>query len=99
MQYQLDRAVDVCKNVWRHKADAAGWLGMAFIHGATVPVSLRALATPSAPLPPLSMVLMIWTGLALFLLNAIAKRDKLYMASNGVGFALQTLLLTLVLWR
>ena len=78
-------------------ADLAGWLGMVCIHGATVPVSLRAMAG-NAQLPPLEMVLMIWAGLALFLLNAVANKNTLYIVSNGVGFALQTLLLTLIVF-
>lgn len=78
-------------------ADLAGWLGMVCIHGATVPVSLRAMAG-NTQLPPLEMVLMIWAGLALFLLNAVANKNTLYIVSNGVGFALQTLLLTLIVF-
>lgn len=79
------------------KADVAGWLGMVCIHGATVPVSLRAIAG-GTQLPPLEMVLMIWAGLALFLLNAIANKNTLYIVSNAIGFALQTLLLSLIVF-
>ena len=96
--YQLERFIDAARNIVRHrKADVAGWLGMVCIHGATVPVSLRAIAGGTV-LPPLEMVLMIWAGLALFLLNAVANRNTLYIVSNGVGFALQTLLLTLIVF-
>ena len=99
MRYYLDCAHDALVNLVRHrKADVAGWLGMACIHGATVPVSLRAIAGGATALPPLEMVLMIWAGLALFLLNAIANKNTLYIVSNGVGFALQTLLLTLIVF-
>lgn len=100
MRYQFERAYDVVRTLAsHHKADLAGWFGMCLIHGATLPVSLRAIFGNAGTLPPLEMVLMIWSGLVLFLLNAIAKRNTLYIVSNGVGFALQTLLLTIIVFR
>ena len=96
MQYNLDGTINKVRKV--KVADIAGWLGMACIHGATVPVSLRAITGGATALPPLEMVLMIWAGLALFLLNAVANKNTLYIVSNGVGFALQTLLLTLIVF-
>ena len=83
----------------REIPEAAGWCGLVLIHGATLPVTLRAIFTGSADFPPLSMVLMIWTGLGLFLIRACAQKDFLYIVSNAVGFALQTALLSLIVFR
>lgn len=80
-------------------AEAAGWAGLVLIHGATLPVTLQAILTGAANFPPLSMVLMIWAGLGLFLIRACADRDLLYIVSNAVGFALQTALLSLIVFR
>lgn len=83
----------------REIPEAAGWAGLVLIHGATLPVTLKAIFTGSADFPPLSMVLMIWAGLGLFLIRACAQKDFLYIVSNAVGFALQTALLSLIVFR
>lgn len=82
-----------------HLPEIAGWIGLVLIHGATLPVTLKAIFTGSADFPPLSMVLMIWAGLGLFLIRACAQRDLLYISSNAIGFALQTALLSLIVFR
>lgn len=82
----------------RRLTDAAGWLGLVLIHGASLPLTLTAIMGGATAFPPLSMVLMIWTGLALFLIQACAARNMLYIVSNAVGFALQTALLSLIVF-
>ena len=83
----------------REIPEVAGWSGLVLIHGATLPTTLQAIFTGSANFPPLTMVLMIWAGLALFLIRACAQKDLLYIVSNAVGFALQTALLSLIVFR
>ena len=87
------------KDLIKRGPEAAGWAGLVLIHGATLPTTLAALFTGSADFPPLSMVLMIWAGLFLFLVRACADRDFLYIVSNAVGFALQTALLSVIIFR
>ena len=78
--------------------EIGGYVGMALIHGATLPTIIQTLSNPeTATLPPLSMVLMVWAGLALFLVRAVAQRDLLYTLSNAVGFIFNTALLVLIL--
>ena len=72
---------------------AAGWIGMVLIHGSTMPTIALRLVDDSAPLPPLSMVLMLFFGLSLFLYYAIARRDLIYFVSNLIGALGQAALL------
>ena len=67
-------------------SEACGWVGMVMIHAATLPTSLGVILGYSDKLPPLSMVLMVWSGLFLFLVRALGRNDKLYIISNAVGF-------------
>lgn len=76
----------------------SGWIGMILIHGATLPVTLEVILGYSEKLPPLSMVLMIWIGLFLFLLRAIAQKDRLYIISNSIGFFFNSILLSLIVF-
>lgn len=79
-------------------AEIGGWAGMCLINGATIPVTVSNIMGYSTTLPPLSMVLLVWGGLALFLGRSIARNDTLYIVSNTVGFVLNSLLLALIVF-
>jgi uncharacterized protein with PQ loop repeat len=79
--------------------ETCGWLGMVLIHAATLPTSLGVILGYSDKLPPLSMVLMVWSGLFLFLIRALGRNDKLYIISNAVGFFFNSILLALIVMR
>jgi hypothetical protein len=78
--------------------EMGGWVGMCLIHGATIPTTVSNILGYSTTLPPLSMVLLVWSGLALFLWRAIARNDFLYTVSNAVGFVLNSILLALIVF-
>ena len=84
---------------YKRLVETGGWIGILLIQGATLPTTIPVLLGGNTDLPPLSMVLMVWAGLMLFLLRAIEQRDRLYIVSNGVGFALQTVLLAIIVYR
>ena len=75
-----------------------GWIGMVLIHAATIPTTVNLLADAAAQKPPISMVLMVWIGLFLFLIRAAGRRDVLYLVSNAVGFFLNGALLALIVF-
>lgn len=79
-------------------AEIGGWIGMCLIHGATIPVTVANILGWSDKLPPLSMILLVWGGLALFLWRAIDRKDMLYIVSNAVGFVLNSILLALIVF-
>ena len=80
-------------------AEIGGWVGMVLIHGATIPTSVSVIMGWSSDLPPLDMVLLIWSGLFLFFIRALARIDWLYLVSNAVGFFLQSVLLAIILYQ
>jgi len=80
-------------------AEIGGWLGMVLIHGATIPTSVSVIMGWSSDLPPLDMVLLIWAGLFLFFIRALARFDWLYLVSNAVGFMLQSVLLAIIILK
>ena len=80
-------------------SELAGWFGMILIHGATLPTTLSVIFGYSTTLPPASMVLLVWTGLFLFLIRAIANNDKLYIVSNAIGFFFNSILLALIVFK
>jgi len=79
-------------------AAVSGWAGLALIHGSTLPTIISSLQSGTTPDLPASLVLMVWSGLALFLVNAILTKNWLYTISNAIGFAGQSVMLMLVLF-
>lgn len=77
----------------------SGWLGMILIHGATLPVTLKNIMGMSTAMPPIEMVLLVWTGLALFLVRALVNKDTLYIVSNSIGFFFNSVLLALIVFK
>ena len=76
-----------------------GWAGVVLLQGATLPSMLgRLTGGAEAHLPPLSMVLMVWTGLMFYLARAIRQNDVVYITSNGIGVFLNTVLLALIVF-
>ena len=79
-------------------AELGGWIGMILIHGATLPTTISLIMGWSTKLPPLDMVIMVWIGLALFFIRALARVDFLYLTSNLIGFVLNTILLSIIVY-
>ena len=77
----------------------SGWVGMILIHGATLPTTLGVILGYSDKVPPVSMVILAWTGLMLFLFRAIVQKDTLYIVSNALGFFFNSILLALIVFR
>ena len=71
---------------------------MVLIHAATIPTTINLLEDAAAQKPPISMVLMVWCGLFLFLIRAAARFDILYIVSNAVGFFANSILLALIVF-
>jgi hypothetical protein len=80
-------------------SEFGGWVGMILIQSSTIPVSISIIRGNVERIPPIDMTIMIWAGLFLFLLRAIANKDSLYIVSNSVGFFFQTILLVLIAYK
>ena len=80
-------------------SEFGGWCGMILIQSSTIPVSISIIRGNVERIPPIDMTIMIWVGLFLFLLRAIANKDSLYIVSNSVGFFFQTILLVLIAYK
>ena len=78
-------------------AEMGGYAGMLLIHSATLPPIIGHMLGASGSLPPISMILMVWAGLLLFLIRAIAQKDLLYTISNAIGFFFNSILLVMIL--
>ena len=85
------------KKIQKNIAEISGWVGAVLIHSATVPTSIAVIFGMNPNLPELSLVLLVWSGLILFLVRAIFQKDMLYIVSNLVGFILNSILLLIII--
>jgi len=77
-------------------AGLAGWVGMIMLQGNNVPTLLASLSG-SAHLPPLSLTMLTWCGLTMYLWNGIHTRNTLYIVGNVIGLTLNSVMLGLII--
>ena len=99
MKFELIKMTEWYNWIVRQFGEICGWIGLIMIHGSTVPVTYLAIKGEAVMLPPLSMVILIWTGLLLFFIRSAIMKDKLYMISNGVGFFMQSVMLAMLVLK
>ena len=80
-------------------ASLTGWIGMVLIHSATLPTTIAVILGNNTNLPPISMILLVWSGLFLFFIRSVIQKDLVYMVSNAVGFFFQSILLALIVFK
>ena len=80
-------------------AETLGWLAVIVIHAATIPTLLALMAGLSDRAPQLDMVLFMWSGLVLMFLRAVVLKDMLNIITIGLGFMVQAVLMSLLLFR
>ena len=76
--------------------DMCGYAAIGLIQGATMPSMLSYIITGSGELPPLTMTLMIWAGLFLYLVRSFYRKDMVAIISNSIGFVLQSIMLAII---
>ena len=80
------------------RPELCGWLGMILVQSATLPTTIGNILGWTHALPPVSMVLLCWSGLFLYFIRAYYQKDTLYMVSNGFGFFVNSILLSLIVF-
>jgi len=77
-------------------ADTIGWIAVMVIHAATIPNFLAVMGGLTDRLPQVDILLMVWTGLALFFIKAVIQKDVLNTLTIGIGFIIQATMLALI---
>lgn len=89
----------IAEKISHLSAEGVGWLGLILIHSATIPSLLALILAISDTLPSLDIILFVWTGLLLFFIKSLIKRDMLGIITNGLGFFVQAVLLGMVVFK
>jgi len=80
-------------------AHTLGWLTIVLLHLASVPTLLAVLMNKSDRLPPVDLMLFIWSALITLFFKALIERNFLYIATICLGFVAQTVIMSLILFK
>lgn len=76
-----------------------GWITIILLHLAPVPTLLAVVMGQSDRLPPVDLMIFIWSALTTLFFKSIIERNILYICSICLGFIAQTLLMGLIMFR
>ena len=86
----------IMEKVQKVSSETFGWLAVVILHSATVPGLLAVSNGLTDKLPPIDIVLLIWTGLVLMFAKAAVQKDMLNIVTIGLGFMIQSVLMAFI---
>jgi len=89
----------VSEKISHVSSETLGWLAILLLHAATVPSLVAVMGGFTDRMPPLDMVLLVWTGLTLLFVRAAVLKDMLNLVTIGFGFILQAALVALIFFK
>ena len=76
-----------------------GWLTIVLLHLASVPTLISVLLAQSDKLPPVDLMVFVWSALITFFFKSLIEKNFLYIATICIGFAAQTVIMSLILFK
>lgn len=83
----------------RISAHTLGWITIILLHFASIPTLIAVLMAQSDKLPPVDLMVFVWSGLLTLFFKSLIERNFLYVATICLGFAAQTLIMGLILFK
>lgn len=87
------------EHLGRISAHTLGWLTIVLLHLASVPTLLSVLMAQNDKLPNVDLMIFIWSGLITLFFKSLIEKNFLYVATICLGFAGQTVLMSLILFK
>jgi hypothetical protein len=66
---------------------------------ASIPTLLAVLMAKSDILPPVDLMVFVWSALITFFFKSLIEKNYLYIATICLGFAAQTVIMSLILFK
>jgi hypothetical protein len=76
-----------------------GWLTIILLHFASIPTLLAVLLAGNDKLPPVDIMIFVWSSLITLFFKSLIERNFLYIATICLGFCAQTILMSLILFK
>ena len=71
-------------------ARTLGWITIILLHFASVPSLISVLMAQSDKLPPIDLMVFVWSALVTLFFKSLIERNYLYVATISLGFVAQT---------
>jgi hypothetical protein len=100
----VNRWVEHAKFVFKMKisvisSETLAWLANILLHAATIPSLLAVSMSLTDKLPSVDLVLLTWGALTLLFAKSVIVKDMLNVATIGVGFIIQSVLMVLIFFK
>ena len=95
----VDQIKTVSDQLSKLSAHTMGWITIILLHFASVPSLISVLMAQSDKLPPIDLMVFVWSGLVTLFFKSLIERNYLYVATISLGFVAQTLLMGLILFK
>lgn len=80
-------------------SETMAWLANIMLHAATIPSLLAVSMSLTDRLPSVDLVLLTWGALTLLFIKAVIVKDMLNVATIGLGFIVQSILMMLIFFK
>ncbi len=80
-------------------AHTLGWLTIILLHLASIPTLISVLMAQTDKLPPVDLMIFIWSALITFFFKSLIEKNYLYVATICLGFSAQTVIMSLILFK
>jgi hypothetical protein len=80
-------------------AHTLGWMTIILCHFAAIPTLLAVLLGQSDRLPPVDLMLFVWSALITMFFKAMIEKNFLYISTICMGFVAQTVIMSLILFK
>jgi hypothetical protein len=83
----------------RISAHTLGWITIVLLHFAAIPTLIAVLLAQSDKLPPVDLMIFVWSALTTLFFKSLIEKNFLYIATICLGFLAQTVLMGLILFK
>jgi hypothetical protein len=83
----------------RVSSHTLGWITIVLLHLSSVPTLVAVLMAQSDKLPPVDLMVFVWSALITLFFKALIERNFLYIGTICLGFAAQTVIMSLILFK
>ena len=89
----------VKEHLGKISAHTLGWLTIVLLHLSSIPTLIAVLMAQSDKLPPVDLMIFVWSALITFFFKSLIEKNYLYTATICIGFAAQTVIMSLILFK
>lgn len=90
---------DFKEKVTHISSETIHWMAVLCLHAATAPNLLGLMFGVTDTTPPIEIVLIVWSALALLFMKAIIQKDRLNLITIGFGFMAQAVVMALIFFK